>query len=473
MWNVELPPAEWFDRQSKDIGTLVTAVRAQKEIAIDTETTGLVTWKDLPLFWSLSFENRRICMPADTLPLFRESFSDASKKWVMANAKYDTHILANYGIHLAGELVDTQVMHALLYEEQPHGLKDMAKHILGWRWSDFMDVFKADVITDDEGVTRQQNIAERLMKVYHEDRDALIEYASNDAFGTMEIFRALNQELQAVTVHSLYEDEYQTLKDIFWKTEVPFTKVLWKCERNGVLIDDGFLKSVATPVRASIKELEQAIGKLVGRPINPNSPTQLRAIFFGEMGLRPITHSKGGKSGIKNPQVDVNFLEHYKDEVPLAKLLLSHRELAKLLSTYVEGLPEHYDRHGRIHTRFNQDVARTGRLSSASPNLQNIPNPEADKFKVRKAFVAPKGHKLICCDYEALEMRLLAAASEEKDMVDIFLKGWDIHMGNASLVFDIPYEDIKKAKKKAKEELTEYDHKCLRARAQAKNIGFG
>lgn len=482
-WNVRLPNAEWYD-QTSNIESLMNELKAQTHVAIDTETTGLIVWKDLPLFWSMAWGNRRVCLPADMLHKCRELFSDPNKNWIFANAKYDAHILANAGLQIKGKLVDTQVMHALLYEEQSHGLKEMANQILGWKWQDFFDTFKPQQVIDDaSNEKRKEQVGEMLMRTFHNDRSTLIEYASNDAYGTMQLYNVLKRELEDAYTHSLYPDRYATLWDLFWKTEVPFTKVLWKTERNGVLIDDNYLKEVATPVKKELAKIEKDLFREVGWAINPNSPTQLRKLFFEELKLKPIGITKGGKSGVKLPQTNEEFLSYYAVRVDgatasrqkaqvICEIMLEQRALSKLLGTYVEGLPEHYDRENRIHARANQDVARTGRLSSSNPNLQNIPNPESDRFKVRGAFIAPDHYDLLCFDYQALEMRLLAAAALEQDMIQIFLDGKDIHMGNAALVYGLPYEDIAAAKKK-KEGLTEYDHQCIKARSDVKIVGFG
>jgi DNA polymerase-1 len=162
--------------------------------------------------------------------------------------------------------------------------------------------------------------------------------------------------------------------------------------------------------------------------------------------------------------------------------LLKHRSLSKLYGTYIAGIGELLDPHDRIHTRYNQDVARTGRLSSSDPNLQNIPKEENDKWKLRGAFVAAPGKKLIVADYEQLEMRLLACASLEPGMIEVINRGWDIHMGNASMIFGIPYEEIENAKKTEKkvkqgqltpDALTPRVRECLHARSVIKTIGFG
>src|SRR3989304_3088051 len=144
-WNVQLPTAEYYLPDDPRLDGIIREVGDLKEIALDTETDGLTLWKCIPYYWSLSWEtngrSRRLCMPASTLHQFKGVFADPTKRWIFANAKFDTHMLANIGINIAGQLVDTQVMHALLFEGQPHGLKDMALQILNWKWTDFGDTF--------------------------------------------------------------------------------------------------------------------------------------------------------------------------------------------------------------------------------------------------------------------------------------------------------------------------------------------
>ena len=463
-WNVEIPKAEWYTHESPELEAVIREVIDQKHVAIDTETTGLSTWKDTPLFWSLSWGERRMCMPTETLHYFQEAFKQENKNWIFANAKFDAHMLANYGIDIAGNLVDTQVMHALLYEERPHGLKPMAMELLGWRWSDFDDTFKKKP---------GETIQDIIMKCYHENHRLLVEYAANDAYGTLKVFEKLDKELKSEPTFSLYPEFFETMSDLFWKTEVPFTKTLFGCERHGALLDLEFLDTIRQPVMKRLEEIEKEVVRIAGRNININSNDELRDYLVGYKKLAPLKLTKGGASGIRKASIDSDYLDFYKKLDPVAGLAAENRDLKKLLSTYVEGLSDKVDYNNRIHTRYNQDTARTGRLSSSEPNTQNIPNPEADRFKLRRAFIARPGYKLICLDYEALEMRLLAAASMEQDMIEIFEKGWDIHMGNAALVYGVPYEHIKTAKKKDKKELTDYDKKMLAFRQSVKIIGFG
>lgn len=450
---------------------------AQSMIAIDTETTGLVLWKDIPLYWSVAWEGHRATLHANVLHHFKPVFDDPSKAWPMANAKYDAHILANVGVELAGKLVDTCVMHALLYEDKPHGLKYMAKHLLGWTYGDFQDQFGK--------IGKKQSAEDVIRRAERENMNLLIEYAANDAWATWAVYKKLKEQLERAVTYSLFQripPYIDTLWDLFWKVEVPYTKVLWRMERNGIRVDKAHLERAEPEARQEIERLEKDINRAVGYVLNPRSTQQLRAYFFEAMDLAPIKWTKGGKTGVRQPSCDSAFLEHIAAENEVAALVLRHRDYSKLHGTYIVGLHDILDPYDRIHSRFNQDVARTGRLSSSEPNLQNIPRPENDKWNLRSAFIPSPGNEIIAVDYEQLEMRLLAAAAMERDMISIFEKNWDIHMGNAALMFNIPYDDLKEAKnidKKIKAgelpgtAMTDYVRTCLDARAAAKAIGFG
>jgi DNA polymerase-1 len=463
MWNTTLPDAEWYTATDERLDGLIREVLDQEVVAIDTETTGLKVWQDVPLFWSLAWgDRRRLCMPAATLPYFQEAFADEGKRWVFANAKFDMHMLANANVHIAGECVDTAVMHALLYEEESHALKDMAKQVLGWRWTDFFDTFRPLMLPDGSkpvkqlksGLmsqpTRRESIQEMLMRCARDDLRTLVDYASNDAYGTLRIYDKLKQELERTNIFSLYPEWLPTMAHLFFLTEAPFTKVLWRTERNGVYVHRPYLQELRVPMMAEVEQLQREMVHLSGDAgFNPDSTEQLRAYFFDREKLKPLMMTKGGKSGVKQPSVDKGFLEHYEHESTMATAVLRYRKLAKLIGTYIDGADKHLDSQGRIHTRYNQDVARTGRLSSSSPNLQNIPRPDNDKFQLRGAFQAQPGtgNVLIVGDYSQLEMRLLACATATdtnpegaREMIQIFLDNKDIHMGNAERVFGPIYE---------------------------------
>ena len=514
-WNIDLPTAAWYYPGDPRLEALVEEVLNEDVVAIDTETTGLVIHKDVVLYWSMAWGEQRVCMPMATLPFFRQVFSDSTKRWVLANAKFDAHMLANTGIHIQGELVDVSVMHALLYEEESHALKDMAKSVLGWRWADFFDTFPPQMVPDDtvqpkmlksghvNTPKRKETIQEVLQRCERDNLDKLVEYAANDAYGTLKLYERLKQELENTPIYGLYPERYKTMADLFFKDEVPFTRVLWTCERNGIHVSRTYLNAIEPQIRIRIGELERRIMFLASEEemhdFNPRSVQQLQKYFLEKKKLRPLGFTKGGKTGVKQPSIDIAFLEYYADECEMAKLLVDHRDLSKTLGTYVEGLQERLDANERIHTRFNQDTARTGRLSSSDPNLQNITKAEIDEFKLRGAFQACPGNKLIVVDYEQLEMRLLACATVTdehpegaKEMIQIFLDGRDIHMGNAVMVFapiikreegwDLTYEFLKEAKKLdgqvkegklPPEVLTPQHRTALRKRNDIKAIGFG
>lgn len=482
-WNISIPTAEYYDVAEKPgythgpIEQLIRALEDANEIAIDTETTGLVVWKDIPLYFSLGWGSRRATVHARALPLLSRVFADQSKRWLLANAKYDMHILANVGIILAGTIIDIQVMHALLYEDRPHGLKDIAHHVLGWKWSDFQDTFGK--------IGKKQSAEDLIRRAEVENFNLLVEYAANDAWGTIEGYRVLRQQLEAVQTDSRFttiSPYIMTLWDLFHKTEAPYTKVLWECERNGILVNQDYLAQIAPTASSEIDDLaRQIVHDTNGKIMNPNSGAQLLG-YFSDIGAPLTKMTKGGKTGVRKLAIDAEVLKYLSDDYPVADKVLKLRELSKLKGTYIDGLVEFMDPHGRIHTRFNQDVARTGRLSSSDPNLQNIPRADNDKWKLRGAFIAPPGHKLIVADYAQLEMRLLAVGSGEEDMCEVIRRGWDIHMGNAAMIYGVPYEDIaaaKKIEKKVKEgslpesEMTDYVKKCLVYRAEIKTIGFG
>lgn len=500
-WNTQLPGAEWYERNDPLLSQLVQDVINVDTLAIDTETTGLIVWKDMPLFWSLSFGGRRICMPAATLPCFEEAFSDPNKTWIFANAKFDLHILANYGINIKGHVADTQVMHALLYEEQSHALKDMAAQILKWKWLDFGDTFsfgkggKLSVNSSVAEVTqggRFEDVQAAIMWCFHNDRTKLVEYAANDAFGTMCLYDALKQELQQTAAYSLYNSQFNlpntpgrlplridTQWDYFEQIEMPFTRVLYTVERNGVLIDTEYLGALEKDLNEEAAQIARRATQLAGRKFNLNSNAQLRDYLIVQEGLKPLKRTSGGKTGVKQASVDKEFLEFYEDN-EMASLALRYRKLTKLVGTYISKLPTFADSFGRIHTRFNQDVARTGRLSSSGPNMQNVPNSERDFYKIRKAFIAADGYCIICYDYDQLEMRLLGAAALEPSMITTFRSGRDIHIANAELIFGVTYDDVQRAKKMTDadfEALPQQEAERLRhalwCRSAVKTIGFG
>jgi DNA polymerase-1 len=256
---------------------------------------------------------------------------------------------------------------------------------------------------------------------------------------------------------------------------MPFTRVLWKMERKGIKLDFERAERTKEPISQRMAEIEKRVAQLKGASFNLGSRPDLIQALVVEEGLRPLSYTKGGKSGKRTPSLDEEFFKAYRNTSELASLKYEYESIRKVKSTFIDGLLKFADPNQRVHTSYKQDTARTGRLSSKEPALQVIPNADNDEYALRKMFVAGKGKDLICRDYNALEMRLLACASMEPGMIQVFSRGWDIHMGNAAMVFDLNYDDIAaaKAKKDSKQPLTDVEKKLLKLRGDIKVVGFG
>src|SRR3990167_3603815 len=215
-------------------------------------------------------------------------------------------------------------------------------------------------------------------------------------------------------------------------------KVLREMEEYGALVDKNYLEKLAKEINAEIESLEKEIYKSVGHEFNLNSPKQLSGVLFGEIGLTPF------KKGKDHASTDEETLNELLGAHPAIEMLLSYRELFKLKSIYVDALPPLLDKNNRLHTHYHTDATKTGRLSSTNPNLQNIPAKGDWGIKVREAFIAPDGSKLISADYNQIELRVMAHLSQDKNLVEIFKKGEDIHTRTAAEVLDKKPEDITK-----------------------------
>jgi DNA polymerase-1 len=373
-WNINVPQSEYYGPLPHnprgiypgDPGPLIRELEDTPLIAIDSETTGLDPVRDHILYWSLAWNNRRATVHASLLPWFRHILAQKHRTWVLANAKYDMHMFANMGCPIEGAVHCTQVMHSLLFDDKPHKLKWMAQHLLGWRWSDFQDTFGK--------ITEKNPPINLIRKAEAENFPLLVEYAANDAWGTLGVYWDLLKKLQEAETHSLYREmppHIETLWDLFSKVEAPYTRVLWKNERNGIMMDVEYLARIQPQAEREIEKLESDITREVGWLINMKSPDQMRRYFIEQCGIAPLKMTKGGQSGNRQASIDEDFLEYASEELgnKAAGMMLEHRNLTKLHGTYITGIGSYIDAYHRIHTRFNQDITRTGRLSSADPNL--------------------------------------------------------------------------------------------------------
>ncbi len=458
-------------------------------IAIDTETTGLRIMEDKILFWSMATEDARWCFPAEFIYAFEPLFARPDVSWCMANAKFDLHMLATYaGIRPAGEVYDIIVMDAMVDDTRPHGLKDQAWLAYEAKWGEFKELFLDPIIVAQTlGLNKEafrdfkkMTGGDKLLYVYNQAPQMLVDYASCDAYFTYLLWQDLANQLASELLPVEVAPGFETLYDYFRVLEVPLTRTLWNLERRGILVDLDYVKKIDEPMRNGIAAATRELHEIAGREFNPKSSDHLRHILYTDNGfnMKPVKFTKGGKraaqAGTDEKSLKI-LMERAKGSVASKFIfkLLELKKLVKLHGTYVKGIHKHLGPDGRIHTRYNQSGARTARLSSSDPNMQNLPRPEGDAFGIRGAFISSAGKDLLDGDYPQIEFRVAAVQANEIKMMDAVRKGWDIHNANTTNMFSVPYDEVKAAKKKEKKDLTKRDLEILNFRNQAKTVGLG
>jgi DNA polymerase-1 len=482
------PPTIWVD-SAEQMVEVVDHVRSTGECALDTETTGLNLWSDHIVVWSLCPDiNTRYCLSREMLDIYdMELAPDPGITWYLTRLSYDFCMLRNSGASPpVGNSFCTLAMDWLYDENRQgtHGLKETATQYCDMPMTDFKETF-----AKKKGETLPEAFARTLI----EDFDKAIDYASNDAWATFRVFKALRKRLKAQS-NSLG----QNLWDYFCEIEMPYSRTLYNMIQRGIRIDKPYLDSLVPKMEKDIARYERKITKIAGKEINLRSVQQMRWLLYDKLGLPVIKRTKGGKTGAKEPSTDEDVLTKYaEDGNEICTTIIEMRGISKALGTYVKGLPKHADRENRIHPMLNQHVTVTGRLSSTEPNLQNIPKSEGDVYRLREAFIPRDSYIFLVFDYAQLEIRILAHMAQEPNMIEVINKGWDVHMGTASLMFGHSYEDIAAAVKKKKrisaaleklkakkplsmEEsefaqmvLTAVEEEMLFARTASKAIGFG
>ncbi|TVT47206.1 MAG: DNA polymerase I [Denitromonas halophila] len=347
--------------------------------------------------------------------------SDKYKK-VGQNLKYDKHVLANYDVRLRGIADDTMLASYVLESDKSHDMDSLAKRHLGLETIPYTALCGkgAKQIGFDQVALEQA-----------------AEYAAEDADITLRLQQHFAAHLAAEpALDALYRD-----------IELPSMEVLFEMERNGVLIDDFLLAQHSEELGRRLVELEAEAHKLAEQPFNLNSPKQLGELLFGKLGLPVVKKTATGQ-----PSTDEEVLQKLAEDYPLPKLLLDYRGLAKLKNTYADKLPLMVNRKtGRVHTSFSQAVAVTGRLASSDPNLQNIPIRSEEGRRIRAAFIAPKGHRLVSADYSQIELRIMAHLSGDKRLLQSFADGEDVHRATAAEIFGLtPLEVDKEQRRYAK-----------------------
>jgi DNA polymerase-1 len=355
----------------------------------------------------------------DQLPF--EATLQALKPWLESeqhrkvgqHLKYDTHVFANHGVRLAGVAHDTMLESYVLEAHRPHNMDDLAERHLGRTTIRYEDVCGkgAGRIGFDEVAL-----------------DRATEYSAEDAEVTLALHQAMWPRLEA----------NEALRRVYESIEMPVSKILFEMERTGVLVDRERLATQSVEIARRLAELEARAQELAGQPFNLGSPKQIGEILFGVLKL-PV--AKKTASGA--PSTDEEVLEKLAEDYPLPKVLLEHRGLAKLKSTYCDKLAASIDpATGRVHTSYGQAIAVTGRLSSSEPNLQNIPIRTAEGRRIREAFIAPPGSRIVSADYSQIELRIMAHISGDEGLLSAFAAGEDIHRATASEVFGVPLGEV-------------------------------
>jgi DNA polymerase-1 len=324
------------------------------------------------------------------------------------NLKYDRHIFANHGIELRGVADDTLLESYVLESDKSHDLGNLAERHLGLKSISYDDV-------TGKGAKRISFAEVPIEKAS--------EYSAEDSDLTLRVHEALAPRLA----------EEPQLDKLYRELELPVAEVLYRMERNGVLIDVFSLAQQSEELGRKMLALEGEAQQLAGQPFNLSSPKQLGEILFGQLGLPVVKKTPGGA-----PSTDEEVLEKLAEDFPLPRKILDYRSVAKLKNTYTDKLPLMVNRQtGRVHTSYGQAVAVTGRLSSNDPNLQNIPVRTAEGRRIRSAFIAPPGHVLMSADYSQIELRIMAHLSNDARLLEAFARGEDIHRATAAEVFGI------------------------------------
>jgi len=340
-------------------------------------------------------------------------FASTRHAKVGQNVKFDQHALANHGIALAGVAHDTLLESYVLESHKPHDMDSLA-----WRHLDWKTIAYAEVC--GKGASQ---IGFDQVSVEHATG-----YSAEDADVTLRLHRHLHPQLAADT----------KLERLYREIEMPVREVLFRMERHGVLVDAALLARQGSELAGRILALEHQAHALAGQPFNLGSPKQLGEILFTRMKL-PVTK----KTATGQPSTDEEVLQELAADYPLPKVLLEHRTLSKLKSTYTDKLPQMVDRRtGRVHTTFGQATAVTGRLASNDPNLQNIPVRTAEGRRIREAFVAPAGYVIVSADYSQIELRIMAHLSGDPALTRAFHEGADIHRATAAEIFGVPAADV-------------------------------
>ncbi|MFM0114098.1 DNA polymerase I [Paraburkholderia nemoris] len=427
----DVPPALTVDHERhydtvqtwEQLDAWLEKINAAELTAFDTETTSLDPMTAQIVGLSFSVEpgyaayvpvahrgpDAPVQLPRDeVLAKLKPWLESADHKKVGQHMKYDEQVLANYGIEMRGVEHDTLLESYVLESHRTHDMDSLALRHLGIKTIKYEEVAGkgASQIGFDEVAL-----------------ETAAEYAAEDADITLRLHQALYPQVAGE----------KTLDYVYRDIEVPTSRVLRKMERTGVLIDAEKLRAQSSEIATRLIQLESEAYVLAGGEFNLGSPKQIGQIFFEKLELPVVKKTPSGA-----PSTDEEVLQKLAEDYPLPKILLEHRGLSKLKSTYTDKLPRMVNAQtGRVHTNYAQAVAVTGRLASNDPNLQNIPVRTGEGRRIREAFIAPPGHKLVSADYSQIELRIMAHISGDESLLRAFSQGEDIHRATAAEIFSV------------------------------------
>ena len=416
--------------EESDLDALIERIQACGFVAFDTETTGLDVRKDHLVGISISIQERE----AFYIPLahrylgvpqqldedlvfakLKSVMDDSQISKIAHNLKFDASILSKVGIEITGPIYDTMLESYVLNSSAvpQHGLDRLALKYLNTATTKYEEVV---------GKGKNQITFDLV------DIKNATEYAAEDADVALALHNTLWPQIE----------QEEQLQNVFENIDMPLVPVLMRVEDNGVLLDETALRQHSAELQERIQKIEDAIYQSSGCVFNLSSPKQIREVLFDQLGLTTSTKTASGVMSTSESVLTELAIDH---EVP--RMLLEHRSLFKIKSTYTDKLPELINSNtGRVHTSFNQAVASTGRLSSADPNLQNIPIRTAEGKRIREAFIPDSGSTLVSIDYSQIELRLMAHLSSDPGLLDAFSRGEDVHRFTASEVFDCSPDDV-------------------------------
>ena len=410
----------------KSLNNWIERLKKSSIISLDTETNGL-DYMDVDLV-GISFSvkpgqagyiplNHKAeqQLPLDlTISKLKPILESKKTKIVGQNIKFDKHILKRFGININSIANDTMLMSYVLNSTATrHNLDALAQFYLDYKTTTFEEV---------AGKGTKQLTFDKI------PLDKASYYASEDADITLRLYKKLNSRLA----------KEPKLKGLLEDIEIPLIGVLSDMEQTGTLVNKKVLQAQSRDFERRISKLEEKAYALADQEFNLSSTKELRELFYEKFNYPVFQKTPGGQ-----PSTAENVLQQLSEDYELPKIILEHRTLSKLKSTYTDKLPLQISKNtGRIHTSFHQAVTATGRLSSSDPNLQNIPIRNEDGRRIRQAFEAPKGFKLISADYSQIELRVMAHLSKDKNLIKAFNEGEDIHLTTASEVFDIDTKQV-------------------------------